>query len=160
MNLEIVPGLFLEVTADEEQFSRSRFVEYLPDTNLPPSLASALEHFLEQWRRGIHAPLDDALFRFPATHTKWRMLFLHLKNEVPLGMTITYTVLGLPFKIHPRVVGRIMAQNPFPLLIPCHRVIGSNGHLTGFSAAGGLKTKEKLLLCEKKRGKSLRTEIS
>jgi len=47
-----------------------------------------------------------------------------------------------------RAVGRVMARNPFPLVIPCHRVIGSNGSLTGFG--GGLKLKARLLALERK----------
>jgi methylated-DNA-[protein]-cysteine S-methyltransferase len=47
-----------------------------------------------------------------------------------------------------RAVGRVMAKNPFPLVIPCHRVIGTDGSLTGFSAGLGLKAS--LLELEKK----------
>ena len=47
-----------------------------------------------------------------------------------------------------RAVGSVMASNRFPLIIPCHRVIGSCGELRGFSAPQGLKLKEKLLLQE------------
>jgi len=47
-----------------------------------------------------------------------------------------------------RAVGRVMARNPFPLVIPCHRVIGSNGSLTGFG--GGLTLKAGLLALERK----------
>lgn len=47
-----------------------------------------------------------------------------------------------------RAVGRVMARNPFPLVISCHRVIGSNGSLTGFG--GWLKLKARLLELEQK----------
>ena len=47
-----------------------------------------------------------------------------------------------------RAVGQVMAKNPFPLVIPCHRVIGSNGSLTGFGA--GLKLKARLLELDQK----------
>lgn len=47
-----------------------------------------------------------------------------------------------------RAVGRVMARNPFPLVVPCHRVIGSSGSLTGFG--GGLKLKARLLELEQK----------
>jgi methylated-DNA-[protein]-cysteine S-methyltransferase len=46
-----------------------------------------------------------------------------------------------------RAVGQALGKNPFPVIIPCHRVIGSDGKLTGF--AGGLKLKERLLNMEK-----------
>ncbi len=44
-----------------------------------------------------------------------------------------------------RAVGQAMARNPFPLIVPCHRVVGSDGKPGGFSAYGGLHTKERLL---------------
>src|SRR5881409_1504051 len=45
-----------------------------------------------------------------------------------------------------RAVGRVMATNPLPLVVPCHRVVGSNGSLTGYG--GGLRMKETLLRAE------------
>ena len=52
------------------------------------------------------------------------------------------------FKISPRHVGKICAQNKIPLAIPCHRVIRSDGSLGGFTARGGIKLKKKLLSFE------------
>ena len=48
-----------------------------------------------------------------------------------------------------RAVGRVNATNPIPLVIPCHRVIGADGSLTGYGGAGGLETKAWLLALEK-----------
>jgi len=48
-----------------------------------------------------------------------------------------------------RAVGNALAKNPLPIIIPCHRVIKSDGSLGGFSAVGGNKLKEKLLKLEK-----------
>jgi methylated-DNA-[protein]-cysteine S-methyltransferase len=48
-----------------------------------------------------------------------------------------------------RAVGRAMATNPIPLIIPCHRVIASDGSLGGFSAPGGTKLKRRLLCIER-----------
>jgi methylated-DNA-[protein]-cysteine S-methyltransferase len=71
--------------------------------------------------------------------------------KVTYGQTITYKQLaGLAG--HPnaaRAVGAVMARNRTPLLIPCHRVLASDGTLHGFSAPGGLKTKQKMLILEK-----------
>jgi len=68
--------------------------------------------------------------------------------EIPRGKTITYGELarrvGNP-KAH-RAVGAANGKNPIPIIIPCHRVIGSNGKLTGY--AGGLEAKKKLLEIE------------
>lgn len=47
-----------------------------------------------------------------------------------------------------RDVGAALARNPFPIVVPCHRVVASNGALTGFSAPGGLATKRRMLELE------------
>ncbi len=69
---------------------------------------------------------------------------------IPTGSTASYGAIaeqvGRPGAA--RAVGRVNATNPIPLLIPCHRVIAANGHLTGYGGAGGLKTKEWLLQLE------------
>lgn len=70
-------------------------------------------------------------------------------REVPYGTTVSYGELarraGRPRSA--RAVGAAMAANPLPILIPCHRVIGSDGSLTGFG--GGLEAKRLLLALEK-----------
>jgi O-6-methylguanine DNA methyltransferase len=70
-------------------------------------------------------------------------------RRVPPGSTTTYGALakaaGKPGTA--RAVGRAMAENPLPLLVPCHRVLGATGD-GGFSAYGGVVTKEKILACE------------
>jgi methylated-DNA-[protein]-cysteine S-methyltransferase len=71
-------------------------------------------------------------------------------QAVPPGKTTTYgelaKIAGSPGGS--RAVGRAMATNPFPLLVPCHRVVASGGKAGGFSAYGGLVTKDKLLTLE------------
>jgi len=47
-----------------------------------------------------------------------------------------------------RDVGAALARNPFPIIVPCHRVVAANGALTGFSAEGGLATKRRMLELE------------
>jgi methylated-DNA-[protein]-cysteine S-methyltransferase len=51
-----------------------------------------------------------------------------------------------------RDVGAALAANPTPIIVPCHRVVGANGKLTGFSAPGGLETKRRMLALEGARG--------
>ena len=48
-----------------------------------------------------------------------------------------------------REVGQVLARNPFPIIVPCHRVIAAGGKLGGFSARGGLTTKQRLLDIER-----------
>jgi methylated-DNA-[protein]-cysteine S-methyltransferase len=70
--------------------------------------------------------------------------------SVKAGETISYGQLAAKSG-HPsrsREVGRALGQNPWPLLIPCHRFIGADGRMTGFSSPGGIKTKLRLLALE------------
>ena len=76
----------------------------------------------------------------------WRCL-----RTIPYGETISYGQLaqriGKPKAL--RAVGLANGSNPIPIIIPCHRVIGSDGSLTGFG--GGLPIKKKLLALESKQ---------
>jgi methylated-DNA-[protein]-cysteine S-methyltransferase len=67
------------------------------------------------------------------------------------GRTTTYGALAAAVGANreaARDVGQAMAQNPMPLLIPCHRVLAAGGKLGGFSAPGGAKTKARMLRME------------
>ena len=69
-------------------------------------------------------------------------------KKIPFGKTKSYGEIAKKFKISPRHVGKICAQNKIPMAIPCHRVIRSDGSLGGFTARGGIKLKKKLLRFE------------
>jgi methylated-DNA-[protein]-cysteine S-methyltransferase len=71
-------------------------------------------------------------------------------RTIPPGRTATYgdvaRAIGRADAV--REVGAALARNPFPIVVPCHRVLGANGKLTGFSAPGGLETKRRMLELE------------
>lgn len=71
-------------------------------------------------------------------------------RDIPAGATLTYGEIakhiGQPGAS--REVGVALARNPFPIVVPCHRVVGANGKLGGFSGAGGAETKLRLLAIE------------
>ena len=71
-------------------------------------------------------------------------------RDIPAGTTRSYgevaRAIGLPDGA--RDVGAALARNPFPIIVPCHRVVAANGALTGFSAPGGLATKRRMLELE------------
>lgn len=75
----------------------------------------------------------------------WRKLM-----EMPYGEVRSYgwvaREIGRPRAV--RAVGRACGQNPLPPIVPCHRVVGSNGGLTGYSGRGGIRLKERLLELE------------
>ena len=71
-------------------------------------------------------------------------------RKIKFGNTTTYGKIAKKYKLSPRHVGKICAQNKLLLVIPCHRVIKSDGGLGGFTSVGGVKLKKKLLEFENK----------
>ena len=73
-------------------------------------------------------------------------------RDIPPGSTRSYgevaRALGRLDHDGARDVGAALASNPFPIVVPCHRVVGAGGKLTGFSAPGGLATKRRMLELE------------
>ena len=103
--------------------------------------AAELEEYLQGTRTSFSIP-----FRFAGTAFQqriWREI-----AQIPFGETVTYTDLaeraGSPLAV--RAVGTATGQNPISIVVPCHRVMGKNGSLTGF--AGGLQRKQRLLELE------------
>lgn len=80
--------------------------------------------------------------------TEFQLLVLSELRRIPYGETTSYSDIaeriGRPRAM--RAVGAANGRNPIPIIVPCHRVIGASGDLTGFG--GGLATKEKLLRLE------------
>jgi len=97
-----------------------------------------LEEYFAGTRREFDLPLDP--LGTPFQHSAWMVL-----RTIPYGRTMSYgdqaRRLGDPNKA--RAVGAANGKNPLSIVVPCHRVIGSNGHLTGFG--GGLEAKSWLL---------------
>ena len=87
----------------------------------------------------------------PGLVTEFRSKVLHQCRKIPYGQVVTYGQLaaqaGSPRAA--RAVGSCMATNRIPLIIPCHRVVGTSNSLGGYSAPGGISTKDKLLAMER-----------
>jgi methylated-DNA-[protein]-cysteine S-methyltransferase len=66
-------------------------------------------------------------------------------SEIPYGQTQTYGEIANQINSAARPVGNACGKNPIPLFVPCHRVIGANNRLTGFSGGLGVQTKQALL---------------
>lgn len=101
-----------------------------------------LGEYLAGERREFDIPLHPEGTAFQLR--VWRQL-----RQIPYGETRTYGEIarGLKNENAVRAIGAANAKNPLPIIIPCHRVIGAGGALTGFS--GGLEKKAKLLDLEK-----------
>jgi methylated-DNA-[protein]-cysteine S-methyltransferase len=72
-----------------------------------------------------------------------------LMAAIPYGETRSYGALGHDLDLGPRAVGQACGRNKLPILIPCHRVIASDGSLGGYSGGGGAETKRRLLQLER-----------
>ncbi len=68
--------------------------------------------------------------------------------RIPYGRTVSYGALAADLGSSPRAIGRAVGANPIPIVIPCHRVVGADGRLVGYSGGGGLATKRALLIHE------------
>lgn len=73
---------------------------------------------------------------------------LSVVAEIPYGETRTYGDLATTLDTAPVAVGQACGRNPVPILVPCHRVVASDGGLHGYSANGGVETKRRLLALE------------
>ena len=71
-------------------------------------------------------------------------------KKIKKGETMSYAQIAKKLKISPRYVGKVCGQNRHILVIPCHRVIRSDGSLAGFSAYGGINLKRRLIQFEKR----------
>ena len=87
--------------------------------------------------------LDYKLVGTPLQIKIWRELL-----KIEYGKTTSYGEIAKKIKTSPRYVGNVCGQNNLLLVIPCHRVIKSDGSLGGFSGLGGIKLKKKLINLE------------
>ena len=105
--------------------------------------ASQLAEYFQGVRTSFDLPLSAGGTDFQ--DDIWQTLL-----EIPYGVTMSYEQLGEAAG-HPgkaRAVGGAVGKNPIPIIIPCHRVVGSNGALTGYSGGSGVPTKIALLELE------------
>jgi methylated-DNA-[protein]-cysteine S-methyltransferase len=127
------------VEGQEEELARTYGVRVL---RMPlDSVRRELDEYFEGDRREFDLTLDLRVAPFHEA-------VLHELARVPYGRTETYGTLaakvGRPKAA--RAVGTVMNRNPLPIVLPCHRVVGANGSLTGY--AGGLHVKRALLELE------------
>ena len=106
--------------------------------------AAELDGYFRGDRRAFDLPIDWQLVK------GFRRAVLQTLTDVPFGETVSYgelaTMVGNPGAV--RAVGSAMANNPLAIVVPCHRVLASGGRPGGYSAPGGLRTKQQLLALE------------
>jgi methylated-DNA-[protein]-cysteine S-methyltransferase len=135
----------------EESLREIRFLDVFPQT--PDVAWRRDERALREARRQLEAYFAGELREFDLTldprGTEFQRRVWSELERIPWGETISYGELarriGRPDAS--RAVGAANGRNPIPIVIPCHRVIGADGSLTGYG--GGLPIKRKLLSIEK-----------
>ncbi|MBI4677274.1 MAG: MGMT family protein [Elusimicrobia bacterium] len=93
-------------------------------------------------------PLPSRILRAMKAHPPFHQAVWRACAGIPKGQVRTYgwiaREIGRPGAA--RAVGQALGKNPFAPHVPCHRVVGADGRLTGFSGPGGVKAKRRLLL--------------
>ncbi len=116
-----------------------------PDWELGDAIFTEAKTQLRQYFSG---QLQSFSLVLKPSGTPFQLSVLEELQKIPYGSTVSYQEiairLGKPQAM--RAVGAANGRNPIPVIIPCHRVIGANGKLTGFG--GGLPTKSALLKLE------------
>ena len=139
------PCGLMAISADEEGITSIRFVSEPAAEATPSDLTQACCEQLDAYFDGhlttFSVPLNPSGTAFQ--QQVWRQL-----QAIPYGQTVSYGAIanGIGKPTASRAVGMANGKNPLTIIVPCHRVIGSNGKLTGY--AGGLTRKQFLLALE------------
>ena len=134
----------LTLTSDGDAIVEIRFGAHAVMTGSSPAIEEAIRQLDEYFAR------KRSLFtlRLAPRGTEFQLAVWRELERIPFGATISYRELaeriGRPAAV--RAVGAANGANPIPIVIPCHRVIGANGSLTGYG--GGLPIKQALLALE------------
>jgi methylated-DNA-[protein]-cysteine S-methyltransferase len=115
----------------------------------PPWVGQIIER-VQRHLTGDLQDFSDVRFDFHRV-TEFNRNVLHATLSVKSGHTATYGDLAAAMGEPPsssRAVGAALGANPWPLLVPCHRIVAATGKMTGFSGPGGVSTKVKLLAVE------------
>lgn len=143
-------GLFettlLAVASQEEILAalHQRYTRPCGENQLTRDAAKRLIRYFSGELIDFNFPIDTRRF------TAFQSLVYQSVGDIRYGMVKTYGEIAWEIQ-RPRAargVGSAMAHNPLPIIIPCHRVIGSSGAMTGYSAPGGISRKEWLLRME------------
>ena len=144
----------LLLAADDSGLREIRFVNGRDKARPDPSWRrhdAPLAETIRQLRAYFARELETFDLPLAPAGTEFQRKVWQRLCDIPYGETISYgdlaSRIGNPKAS--RAVGLANGSNPIPIVIPCHRVIGSNGKLTGYG--GGLPIKEKLLALERKQ---------
>ena len=143
----------VQLPEDEPSGTRDRIAKRFPESSeaSPPphiqTIVSEMIALLNGEARDLSTiPLD--MEGVPELHRRVYEVAL----SIPPGRVLTYGEIASRIGIdNARLIGQALGKNPFPIIVPCHRVVAAGGKLGGFSANGGGQTKRRLLAIEDAR---------
>jgi len=140
--------VFLPFAGESEIEMERRIADFYPFTRAENSVTREAALLLRKYFTGERVCFDLPVDR--GAFTPFQAVVYAAVAEIPYGVVRSYAEvaarIGRPRTA--RGVGSAMARNPLPILIPCHRVVGTSGALTGYSAPGGIMSKVWLLQME------------
>ncbi|MCX5634720.1 MAG: methylated-DNA--[protein]-cysteine S-methyltransferase [Planctomycetota bacterium] len=131
--------------------AKNRLLRNISAADYDSHLFSHLQKQIIAYFEGGYVNFDTNTPLMLAGFGKFGASILTACRDITFAQTISYRQLACKAG-HPnaaRAAGSIMAKNPIPLIIPCHRVLRSDGSMGGFSAQGGVTLKKRLLTLEK-----------
>jgi len=127
---------------------RKRFPEAAETDAPPPEIESAMAEIrrLLEGEKPMLTEVEIDAARVPEFNRR----VYEIARAIPPGETLTYGEIAVKLgdKLLARDVGQALGANPWPIVVPCHRVTAAGGKLGGFSAPGGAQTKLRLLTIE------------
>jgi len=141
----------LQFPGDSAEATRADLQHRFPDARStePPAFVTAAIAAIV----GLLEGADDDLTSIPLDPDHippFNQRVYDVTRAIPPGQTLTYgevaAAIGEPGAA--RAVGRALGENPYPIIIPCHRVLAAGGKMGGFSGTGGIATKRRVLAIE------------
>ncbi|HKW92946.1 MAG TPA: methylated-DNA--[protein]-cysteine S-methyltransferase [Methylomirabilota bacterium] len=141
----------IQLPEPREAATRGRLLRRYPDAREetpPPAVRRAIED-MTRLLAGERLDLTDVVLDMDGVPEFHRRVY-EAARSIPPGATLSYGQiarrLGDPGSA--RAVGQALGENPFPIVVPCHRVLAAGGRMGGFSAPGGVATKARMLAIE------------
>jgi methylated-DNA-[protein]-cysteine S-methyltransferase len=141
-----------QLPTTSKKTAKTHLLKNLPTAHLDKNLFKTLQNQIIAYFEGRYVNFSKNIPLEIHNLSPFTQQVLNTCRDIKLGQTISYRQLAekIDKPSAARAVGSCLAKNPLPLIIPCHRIIKSDGSLGGFSApGGGIILKKKMLLHEK-----------
>jgi len=141
----------MQLPESREEQARARLAKRYPDAS-EATPSPAIKKVITEIRALLDGEARDlsSIRLDMAAVPEFERKVYEIARSIPPGRTTTYGEIAarLGDKALSRDVGAALGRNPFPIVVPCHRVLGTGGKTGGFSARGGVDTKMKMLQIE------------